>query len=162
MNRKVSDWASIAEIVGTIAVVASLVFVIRGIDQNTKAIEAAEANNIWQAWRETVQLPVINDANFALVRAKAQNSETLSDVEQVQWNAYMAAQFDIWAQLFDLRSSDLISQELWRYWDDGFIKAWGAGHEGVWPKIKNAYSSEFRAHVESAAVGQSQRQETTK
>ena len=42
-------WASIAEVVGTIAVVISLVFVVLSIKQNTRAIEAAEMNNIWAA-----------------------------------------------------------------------------------------------------------------
>jgi hypothetical protein len=149
MNRKISDWASVAEIIGTVAVVVSLVFVVRSIDQNTKAIEAAEANNIWQAWRETAQLPVINNADFAAINSKVLNSQPLTDVEQIRWDKHMSAQIDIWAQLFDLQRNDLISQELWKYWDDGFVQDWGAGHESIWQRIRGAYDPDFQAHVES-------------
>jgi hypothetical protein len=150
MNRKISDWASVAEIIGTVAVVVSLVFVVRSIDQNTKAIEAAEANHIWQAWRETAQLPVINNASFAVIRAKVLNAQPLSDVEQIQWDTYMAAQIDIWAQLYDLRSSDLISQDLWDYWDSGFVQAWDVERQNTWQRIRDAYSPDFQAHIESS------------
>ena len=149
MSPKVSEWASVAEIIGTVAVVISLVFVVRSIDQNTRAIEAAEANNVWQAWREVAQLPVIGNADFAKINAKALNSQPLTNVEQIRWDRYMAAQIDIWAQLFDLRSSDLISQGLWNYWDRGFAQAWGAEHESIWQKIRGAYDPDFQAHVES-------------
>ena len=46
MNTRVREWATYAEIIASIAVVISLVFVVKSIDQNTKAIEAAEMNNI--------------------------------------------------------------------------------------------------------------------
>jgi hypothetical protein len=41
MNQKLSDWASIAEIVSGVAVVVTLVFLIRGIDENTELTRAA-------------------------------------------------------------------------------------------------------------------------
>ena len=41
MNQKLSDWASVAEIVSGIAVVVTLVFLIRGIDENTEIARAA-------------------------------------------------------------------------------------------------------------------------
>ena len=151
MKSRVAEWASIAEIIGTIAVVVSLVFVVRSIDQNTKAIEAAEANNIWQAWRETAQLPVINSADFAAINAKVLNSESLTEIEQIRWDRHMAAQIDIWAQLYDLRSSDLISQDLWRYWDTGFAQEWGAEHQRIWEGIRGAYDPDFQAHIESSS-----------
>lgn len=151
MSRKVSDWASVAEIIGTVAVIVSLVFVIRSIDQNTKAVEAAEANNIWQAWRQTAQLPVVENADFAAIHAKVLNSQSLAEVEQIRWDRYMAAQIDIWAQLFDLHSNDLISQDLWNYWDHGFVQAWGAQHKAIWQKVRGAYRPDFQAHIESSA-----------
>ena len=48
-NSSVKKWTTIAEIAGTVAVIVSLSFVIRSIDQNTRAFETAEADNIWEA-----------------------------------------------------------------------------------------------------------------
>ena len=40
MNQKLSDWASIAEIVSGIAVVITLVFLVLGIRENTEVMRA--------------------------------------------------------------------------------------------------------------------------
>ena len=149
MKRHLSDWASVAEIIGTIAVVISLVFVIKSIDQNTKAVEAAEANNIWQAWRETAQLPLVNDPSFAAINAKVESSQPLTNVEQIRWDTFIAAQIDIWAQLFDLQRNGLISQNIWSYWDVGFVQAWSDGHSRVWRKNRGIYDPSFQSYVES-------------
>jgi hypothetical protein len=149
MKRHLSDWASVAEITGTIAVVISLVFVVKSIDLNTKAVEAAEANNIWQAWRETAQLPLINDATFAAISAKVRSSQPLTEVEQIRWDTFIAAQIDMWAQLFDLQRNGLISQSIWSYWDVGFIEAWSAGHARVWQRNRGIYDPSFQKYVDS-------------
>lgn len=146
----IKNWAAIAEITGTVAVIVSLVFVVRSIDQNTKAIEAAESNNIWEAWREVGVLPVINNADFAAVYAKAKGSESLSVAEQAQWDFYQGAQFDIWAQLFDLYRDGLISQKKWDYWDDGAWRAWGQGLRQHWEKTGGSnYDPDFQRYVNS-------------
>ncbi len=93
-NSSVKKWTTIAEIAGTVAVIVSVSFVIRSIDQNTRAIEAAEANNIWEAWREVHVLPVINNPEFAAIYAKVRDSENLSATEQIQWNRYQAGVSD--------------------------------------------------------------------
>ncbi len=93
-NKSVKKWAAIAEIAGTVAVIVSLVFVIRSIDQNTKAIEAAESNNIWAAWREVGVLPIINNPEFAAVYAKVRDSESHSATEHIQWDRYQAGVSD--------------------------------------------------------------------
>ena len=152
-NRSVKKWAAIAEIAGTVAVIVSLVFVIRSIDQNTKAIEAAEANNIWAAWREVGILPAINNPDFAAVLAKVKDSESLSAVEQIQWDRYQAGQFDIWAQLFDLYRDGLISQEKWSYWDNGYWRAWQRNEIGqTWESSAEVYDPDFQQYINSRRV----------
>ena len=146
----IKNWAAIAEITGTVAVIVSLVFVVRSIDQNTKAIEAAEANNIWEAWREVGVLPVINNADFAAVYAKAEGSESLSAAEQAQWDFYQGAQFDIWAQLFDLYRDGLISQKKWDYWDNGYWRNWQQNqYDQAWEQIAGAYDPDFQQYINS-------------
>lgn len=43
-----SEWAAVGEIVGTIAVVISLVFVVYGLNQNTAAIHGSTENIIFE------------------------------------------------------------------------------------------------------------------
>jgi hypothetical protein len=149
-NKSIKKWAAIAEIAGTIAVIVSLGFVIRSIDQNTKAIEAAESNNIWAAWREIGIMPAINNTDFAAVLAKVGNSESLSDVEQIQWDRYQAGAFDIWAQLFDLYKDGLISQQKWEYWDNGYWRVWQPDqYDQAWERVAGAYDPDFQQYINS-------------
>ena len=113
IEEKVRTWAALAEIVGTVAVIISLVFVIRSIDQNTKAIEATAMDNINAAWRESVLTTTLNNSPFAATIAKARGGDPLSPGEQVQWSTYMAAKLDIWSQMHDLYESGIVSQENW-------------------------------------------------
>ncbi len=152
-NSSVKKWAAIAEIAGTVAVIVSLAFVVKSIDQNTRAIEAAEANNIWEAWREVTILPVMNNPEFAAVLAKVRDSVNLSVTEQIRWNRYQSAQFDIWAQLFDLYKDDLISQEKWGYWDDGYWRGWQKNRfSETWERIGPMYDPDFRQHINSHRI----------
>ncbi len=152
-NSSVKKWAAIAEIAGTVIVIVSLLFVIKSIDQNTKAIEAVEANNIWAAWREVAILPVINNPEFAAVYVKINDSEGLSDAEQIQWDFYMGAQIDIWAQLFDLYKDGLISQEKWEYWDNGYWIVWQRNRIGEhWDGSAEMYDPDFQQYINSRRI----------
>jgi len=142
--------AAIAEIAGTVAVIVSLGFVVRSIDQNTKAIEVAESNNICAAWREVGILSAIDNPDFAAVLAKVRNSESLSDVEQIQWDRYQAGGFDIWAQLFDLYKDGLISQEKWEYWDGGYCRIWQRNqYDQAWDQVAGAYDPDYQQYINS-------------
>ena len=44
MNQKLSDWASIAEIIGALAIVISLIYVGIQVNESTRAVRSATAN----------------------------------------------------------------------------------------------------------------------
>ena len=89
MNQKLSDWASLAEIVSSIAVVVTLVFLVAGIRENTETTRVAvydsnidslnqwrlsvaqdeELLNRWNAYRrgEITEVVEAEDAGLGLV-----------------------------------------------------------------------------------------------
>ena len=148
-DSRIRNWAAIAEMVGTVAIVGSLFCVIVSIRQNTRAVEAAEMNNIWDAWREASILPVVENPELAAIRNKVNQLESLSALEQIQWNSYQAGRIDIWAQLFDLYSDGIISEEKWHYWNEGYWRSWhSAGYENSWSLDNGAeYDLAFRQYV---------------
>ena len=91
---KVRDWAAYAEIIGTVAIVISLVFVVQSIDQNTRAVEAAQMNNIYAGWREAVIVPILNDPDLADTIAKARTGDALTPGEQIRWDMFVAGKMD--------------------------------------------------------------------
>ena len=42
-----SEWASVAEIIGAITIVVSLLFLVHEVNQNTKALQVANVNQIY-------------------------------------------------------------------------------------------------------------------
>ncbi len=121
---KVRDWAAYAEIIGTVAIVISLVFVVQSIDQNTTAIQAAQMNNIYTGWREAVQVPILNDPDLADTIAKARAGDALTPGEQIRWGTFVGGKLDNWSQIFNLHENGLISTEVWQSWDGGFWVHW--------------------------------------
>ncbi len=152
IKEEVRTWAALAEIVGTVAVVVSLVFVIRSIDQNTKAIEAAEINNIFAAWRESVFVPVLSDPALAVTIAKARGGDPLSPGEQIQWATYVSSKLDIWSQIHGLYESGIVSQENWESWDGGFWVHWDRDEmPSIWSNNREIYGETFRQHIETVS-----------
>lgn len=150
MKLKLADWASISEIVGTLAVVVSLLLLVRSVDQNSKVIAAAEENNIWDTWRQIAVLPLLNNPEMAELRSKVLDSEELSTMEQRTWDAYISAQVDLFAQLFDRRVSGLISSDYWDSWESGYWVDWEEnGYARIFESNRGYYSAAFNEYVDS-------------
>jgi hypothetical protein len=147
-ETKIRKWAAYAEIGGTIAVVISLMFVVKSIDQNTKAIEAAEMNNIYSAYREIRHLPILSNADLAQTIVKGRSREALSVVEQLQWNTFREGQLDNWSQLHALFQTNLISQEAWDDWDNSYWLQWNKNDMGThWASVQKDYRGAFGRHI---------------
>ncbi len=149
---KVRDWAAYAEIIGTVAVVISLVFVVQSIDQNTRAIEAAEMNNIYAGWREAVQIPILNDLDLADTIAKARAGDALTPGEQIRWDTFVSGKMDNWGQIFNLHENGLISTEVWQNWDRGFWVHWDRDKMASrWASNREIYGETFRQHIDNGS-----------
>jgi len=149
-NGKANDLAIYAEIIGTIAVVISLVFVVKSIDQNTRAIEAAEMNNINTGWRDAVQIPILTDPQLADLVAKARSGESLSSGELIRWRTFVSAKMDIWYQIFNLHQSGVVSDEAWKDWEGGFWVHWETDDmASMWPDERSIFDPDFQRYIDT-------------
>ncbi len=147
---KVRDWAAIAEIMGSVAVVISLVFVVKSINQNTKAIEASEINNIYGGWREVAQVPILNDPDIADTIAKARATGALTPGEQIRWAAFVGGKMDIWSQMFGLHQDGVISTKAWQEWEGGFWAHWEIDQmASTWASRREFYGETFRQYIDT-------------
>ncbi len=78
------EWAAIGEIVGTIAVVVSLLFVVLSLSQNTAAIHGSTENIIFEMHAELANQFML-DPTLAeiLVKMRSENPQ-LTDIEAVR------------------------------------------------------------------------------
>ncbi len=152
IEEKVRTWAALAEIVGTVAVIISLVFVVQSIDQNTRAVEAAQMNNIYTGWREAVQVPILSDPVLADTIAKARAGDALTPGEQIRWDIFVGGKMDNWSQMFNLHENGVISTEVWQMWNVGFWVHWDRDEmASKWATNREIYGEAFRQHIDTGS-----------
>ena len=91
MNQKLSDWASIAEITSSIAVVVTLIVLVIEVRGNTAAIRAQTAQATFGASTESFYYP---EGNAALARAEVDGMEALTPEERAHADALISAIFN--------------------------------------------------------------------
>jgi hypothetical protein len=91
----------ISEIIGAIALVASLIFVGIQINQNTRAVRAQEDSFNWLPWLNVSEM-VVSSSDFAdiLHRGQLGGHASLSEGEKIRFDAYISATFIMIEQNF--------------------------------------------------------------
>lgn len=124
------EWAAIAEIVGMLAVIISLLLVVHSIRQNTSAMHTANDNFMYER-QDAILTTLVADPSIAELYVKLQRKEELSVIEQKR----------MYNQLF----RDLLM------WELAFVRLWqGLFSPAQWDEWNSAYSSQFLDHFPSS------------
>ena len=144
-----SDWAAIAEIIASAAVIISLLLLAYSIRRNTAGIELSNSNFLYQL-DEQIGGDISRDVALATILHKMNQDETLTGVEKIQYVAlqerYLTMLEVAWTQY---RSGSLALTD-WRDWDmylsefviRGLPREW-------WLEIRLQYKTEFAEYVDS-------------
>lgn len=121
-KRPLSDWASIAEIVASIAFIISLLFVGIQIRENTAVIRASQSNDLYDAVRE-VELTVLSNPHLMAAVDKGMGGRRfeMSNEEITYFRNYIVQSFNIWEQAFSRANDGLMSIEYFEAWEESFI-----------------------------------------
>jgi hypothetical protein len=157
-----SDWASVAEVVGAIGVIVTLLFVVQSINKNTAAIETNAESEFLDAWRNAVQIPFYTNERLAEIQLKVHTNEQLTPVEAKMWENSLRALFDTWSQGYAAYRTGVMSQETWEEWDAAIFTLWEREHMGeFWNNMGYHWATTgFGEHINaelarrSASVGQ--------
>ena len=114
MSQKLSDWASIAEIVSGIAVVVTLVFLIVGIRENTAITRVSVYGDLMQEINQ-LNSRRIDDPEVAraLDSFYLETTETLEYSERRTVAAYVQVMFRTYERAYFSRRYDIIGDEEW-------------------------------------------------
>jgi hypothetical protein len=108
-----TEWAAAGEIVGTVAVVISLLFVAFSINRNSDAMYASSENLIFERHTELASQFML-DATLAELLVRRRNGDAdLSKVEAVRWEKYQLNLLDIWAMAYSRHERDLLAEDQW-------------------------------------------------
>ncbi len=104
MKGKISlrDWAQISEIIASLGVIVSLVFLVFSIDRNTVELQAQNINDLYDSLRE-IEMTVLGDADLAEIvrRVEAGEFERLDEKDQFRYTVFVTQHLSIWEQMWD-------------------------------------------------------------
>ena len=135
----------LAELVGTLAVIASLIYVAREVRQNT-AMMRANASQSWTDLNFQLSGPVAENRELAECWVKGENEfDQLDEVDQLRLIMYEWRALESWHHLFYLHEQGVLPEPQWRkllwvFENLGQRQAVRAS----WQHHKDAYDKEFQ------------------
>ena len=130
---RLAEWASIAEIIGSIAVVASLIFVGLELRQTSEQLQLisdieADLSNASLSIR-IAESPELSD----LIYRGERDPESLSDQELDRFTNIALPRLAIWENTYDSYLIGNLSESDWKAWDTFYRARWN------WPGYKYIY-----------------------
>ena len=152
---KLSDWASVSEIIAAVAVAVSLIFVGLELQSNTAASESATREAINRKDIEFLSL-YVDSTVVAVASVKAQNGEPLSELEESQLVQTEYINFIIFEHsYYQYRKGVLEAGEWARH--ENIIRAvwrdWPYAHT-MWSRYRETFSSDFVALIDGLRAEQ--------
>lgn len=149
LTKSLKEYALVAEVIGAIAVVISLIYVGASVNQNTNAIMVANHHALVAMDQDTNGW--FRDSEFAATFEIAmEDAGTLSPVQSRQFRTFLADKFNAWEFAFLTHNSGMMEDNIWDGWD-GYYRSEleQKGHQWYWAAGKEGYSPAFRMYVDS-------------
>ena len=146
-----AEWAAAGEIVGTIAVVISLLFVGYSINRNTDAVQASNENILFERHTDLANHFMIDPTLAKLMVKRRQGDTELSEIELIRWEKYELNMLDLWALAHSRYQRQLLSEDQWLTWDRYFTHMFSNEAEAIsrsrWEELQYGFEAEFWRHV---------------
>src|SRR5688572_29825986 len=152
--------AYLSQIIGSVAVVVSLIYVGRQISDNTTEVRATSGRELVVFGQEIDSWVVTNAELADILTAGSSDYETLSPSHRLRFNQYVMTSLNLYEQAFYYYQSGLMDEDSWAAWDAYFRArmqmgfGWPDGKADdtwrrVWRAAEAVYGEAFRGHVNS-------------
>jgi hypothetical protein len=151
-NMTLSDWANVAEIVGAVAVVITLVYVATQIEQNTIAVEAStRQGRLDFGWQQS-ELLITQPGLAKLVMDAEKNANVLNDEERVLFYEFTTWRMATWELTYQEYVDGLMDEETWAAWNGYYmLMATGKpGYRAFFSDTRQQWDSRFMVHVDQS------------
>jgi len=143
-NRNLNDWAVIAEIVGGIAVVLSLIFVAFSIKQNTDALEVAAWERILDRAEGSSQMLVESADLVRIVVVGESDPNALTAEEYFRFRHFAGMRFGAWESVYGHYELGRIDARTWELWNGYYQDILNLpGYRKVWLEIRQGFDPHF-------------------
>ena len=145
------QYAAVAEIIGVILIIASLVYVARQLGQNTKMMRADAAAQRVQRDAELNFRVSDNNDGFTEIWLKGITAlDSLSEAERIRLIFFNRSAIVHWHNMFSLRSQNLLPDSAWNE------MTWLIRHVGLrqdlleaWRMFKGSFDKPFQEFLDS-------------
>ncbi len=144
---------AIAEILGALAVVGSLLYLAVQIRHGANATQAASRYATAQLTTD-ILVATTSDAELASILRRGQNDpDSLNDDEGFRFDVLLYAIFDQWETMFSQVQRGAMSKEDWAKYDNSIIGGYLAqpGSQRFWQTASDMYSASFREYVDQVS-----------
>jgi hypothetical protein len=141
--------SAIAEVLGAVAVVASLVYVGRQVAQNTAMMRVAAASETLERDHGLV-LPMIESEELAEIWLKGDDGlNELSEANRQRLLLFERRAITLWHHNFQLRRQELLSDATW-YYQNQMIRhlSHRQAMREAWNIFKNTFETSFQEYVD--------------
>ncbi len=143
--------ALVAEIVGALAVVVSVVYLAAQIADNTKSLQNEGHYNALQLAQRPLELLIADQELAAIVTAGYQDPAALSPDEWQRFAMHQVMAFNAWEFLYYAHQAGTIPPNLWTGADAYYGNLLGthAGLAQFWAEYAHIFDDPFRSYVAS-------------
>jgi len=151
-RRSLQDWASIAEIIGAVAIVISLAYVAYELRENTRAIQVTSRQSLGDQDLMFFQTALDSDIT-AMALDKQRNGEELSRLEMSQLLERQHLNFRIFENAFSLFRRDALEQVEWERYERvvRINICEDEAAQGMWEIYQTGFDTEFKNVVQAVA-----------
>ena len=144
----------LAQVAGTLGVIASLVFVGVQIRQNTKTTRAQVQENMTSGYVEVVCLLTDHAEVFARgIAATPETFPSFSNTDKVVFFSVLFAAFKHFENIHSQHRRGFIDRESWNAWSENVLMHFNQpGVQMWWSLRKGSFGLRFREFVESSPV----------
>ncbi len=149
-NLKLSEWANVAEIIGAIVIVASLIYVGYGVNQNTKALQVDSHQGAIEMINDA-QYILATDPEFHRLFSTGETSPAeLSDEEWSRFTHFNYVRMGIWEYAYFGIQENTIAPAIWSAFDPYFRGiVCMKGHRRFFDEQRHGHAPEFVAYLEA-------------
>ena len=141
--------SAVAEVIGVIAVVVSLVYLSVQIRQNTKVAKAATRQAIAES-TEKLGDDLINNSDMAEIFVRHMSGGELSPVENLRLQARCYRDMQHWENIHYQFNQGLVSQDQWRGFQKNLVTLLAIdAYREYWEHESTHYSDAFQAEIAS-------------
>ena len=145
-----SYYANLAEILGTGAIVVSLIYVAVQIRQNTRATKLTTAQNVSRDLRESLAI-IANSTEMASIHLRAiRDIESLSPDEKHRFYIWLNNNYRMYENAYYQNKHGALDAYVWEAVIANLSIAKGtSGYEAFWRERKHIFDREFQGFLEN-------------